>query len=444
MNRRRFLKHAAASTATASIGFPAITSVAAPNSQINIACIGVGGMGKGTISSIASHPKAKIVALCDVDKNLLQKTAATYPDASQHLDWRELLADHSSKFDAITIATPDHMHATPCVLAIRAKKHIYLQKPMAPTVHECRVIVAEAEKAGVITQMGNQGRSSIESRMMVQLLQTGAIGKIKEIILWENKPLSWWPTNTTLTPQGDTPPDTLDWDKWLGVRDSVPFLNGAYHPQHWRAWRDYGVGELGDMGCHHFDATVDALQLSPALRVKQTHTGETGTGLWSKAREVEFEFAGTSFTAGDTLKLTWLDGEHHPDASKIPMPKALTKFPLQGGLWIGDKGSIFKPYNQRPFVLPEENFPNEKYPRNFPKQDHYHDWVDAIINNRPATSHFKHAANLTEVVLVGTLAEHAPNEWVTWDAKTQQTNHDTINANLIRPYREGWKVEGLG
>jgi predicted dehydrogenase len=443
MNRRRFLKQAAATT-TASIGFPAITSVAAPNSQINIACIGVGGMGRSTLNSVATHPKANIVALCDVDKATLQKTGNAFKDATQHTDWRELLNDHASKFDAVTIATPDHMHAAPCVLAIRAKKHVYLQKPMAPTIHECRVIVAEAEKARVITQMGNQGRSSIESRMMVQLLQSGAIGKVKEIILWENKPLSWWPKNTTLKAEGDTPPETLDWDKWLGVRDPAPYIDGAYHTQHWRAWRNYGVGELGDMGCHHFDATVDALQLSPARRVKQSYSGETGPGLWAKAREVEFEFAGTAYTAGDTLKLTWLDGEHSPDSSKIPMPKELTKFPPQGGLWIGEKGSIFKPYAQRPYVLPEENFPNEKYPRDFPKQDHYHDWVDAIINNRPAASHFKHAANLTEVVLVGTLGEFAPNEWVTWDATTQQTNHASINSKLIRPYRDGWKVEGLG
>lgn len=442
MNRRRFLKNTVA-TATASLGFPAITSVAAPNSTIAVAAVGVGNMGRGTIRSVASHPKVKVVALCDVDKNFLDKAAADYPDASLHSDWRELLQDHAAKFDAITIATPDHMHAAPCVTALRAKKHVYLQKPMAPTVHECRVILAESEKAGVITQMGNQGRSSIESRMMVELLRSGAIGKIKEIILWENKPLSWWPKNTDLS-NTSNPPNTLDWDKWLGVREPTAFLDQGYHPMHWRAWRDFGVGELGDMGCHHFDSTVDALQLTPPKRVRQTHTGHIGKGLWAENREVEFEFAGTPYTAGDTLTLRWLDGLHHPDSSKIPMPKELTKFPPQGGLWVGENGYIFKPYAQRPYVLPEENFPNEKYPRDFAKQDHYHNWIDSIIENKPAASNFKHAANLTEIVLVGTLGEQAPNEWVTWDANTQSTDKPAINAALKRTYRDGWKIEGLG
>ena len=170
LSRRRFLRHSAVAGAGL-LGCPAILTSAAPNSLLQVACIGVGGMGGSTMKSVASHPKVKIVALCDVDERTLDAAAKTYPDASRHKDWRELLSKHADKFDAVTIGTPDHMHAAPAVTALRAKKHVYLQKPMAATLHECRVITEEAAKAGVVTQLGNQGRSSIESRMTVELHQ---------------------------------------------------------------------------------------------------------------------------------------------------------------------------------------------------------------------------------------------------------------------------------
>ncbi len=443
MNRRRFLQQTSA--ATALLGFPAITRSASPNSFLQVGCIGVGGMGRTTMMGVSTHEKVKITSICDVDATKLGEAAKQFPEASNHTDWRQMLRDHADKFDAVTIGTPDHMHAAPAVLALRAKKHVYLQKPMAPTIHECRIIAAEAAKAGVVTQMGNQGRSSVESRMMVELLRSGAIGKVKEIILWENKALNWWPKNTDLHKTGDKVPAELNWDLWLGVRPDTPYLTGAYHPQCWRAWTDFGVGELGDMGCHHFDPTVDGLALKPPKRVRQSFTGEIGKGLWAKAREVEYEFEGDGVRADKTLKLTWYDGEHLPDQSRITLPKVVTKFPAQGGFWIGDKGSIFRTYTQRPYVLPEEDFPAEKYPRNFSKQDHYHDWVDAILTGRKSCADFAHAANLSEIVLAGTLAEKAPlNAWVTWDQAAQETNFSAINAELRRTYREGWQVEGLG
>jgi hypothetical protein len=168
-SRRRFLRDSAVATA-AVFSCPAILKSAAPNSTLQVACIGVGGMGGSTMKAVASHPKVKITALCDVDAQTLGLAEKSFPDASKHRDWRELLSSHADKFDAVTVGTPDHMHAAPAVLALRAKKHVYLQKPMAPTLHECRVITQEATKAGVVTQLGNQGRSSIESRMAVELV----------------------------------------------------------------------------------------------------------------------------------------------------------------------------------------------------------------------------------------------------------------------------------
>lgn len=452
MNRRHFLAQTAATASV--LGFPAITRSQSPNSLLQVACIGVARMGGSTMRSVASHPKVKIVALCDVDAAHLREAATGkgspraggigFPEASQHRDWRDLLANHADKFDAVTVGTPDHMHAAMAVTALRAGKHVYLQKPMAPTIHECRVIAAEAAKAGKVTQLGNQGRSTIEGRMMVELLRTHAVGKIKEVIFWENKKLNWWPKNTVLRPQGDLIPEGFDWDLWLGVRDPRPFLADTYHPQNWRAWFDFGVGEMGDMGCHHFDSTFDGLQLASPLRVQQTTPGSSGP-LWADKRRVEMHFAGTAHTAGDTLKLTWLDGGIDPDPAVIQMPAAFKKLPPSGGFWIGERGTIFKPYGARPYLLPEQDFPASQYPSGFAKQDHYHDWVDAILAGRKSCADFAHGAALTETVLVGTLADRFPQQTLVWDSAAMKVkDQPAADALIKRTYREGWQVPGLG
>jgi predicted dehydrogenase len=445
MNRRRFLTQSAAASATA-LGFPAITSCASPNSFLQVASVGVARMGGNTMRSVASHPKVKIVALCDVDDVHMSQAVKDFPEATKHKHWRDLLAKNADSFDAITVGIPDHMHASVAITALRAKKPVYLQKPMAPTVHECRVLAAEAAKAGVATQLGNQGRSTIEGRMMVELMKSEAVGKIKEIVFWENKKLNWWPKNTELRPQSDAIPATFDWEAWTGVSASRPYLDQTYHPQTWRAWHDFGCGELGDMGCHHFDSSVDGLKLSPPKRVRQIFTGPQSKGMWAASRAVEFEFSGAEHSVGGEVKLTWLDGEYTPELAKIaiPLPKGISKMPPSGGLWIGEKGTIFKPYGARPFVTLNDGSAFTQYPADLGKRDHYHDWVDAILDNRPACDPFSHGANLTEIVVVGTLAEQTPGEWLSWDAATMKSSSDAVNSTLVRSYREGWKIEGLG
>ncbi len=442
-SRRRFLGQAVAGASI--LGFPAILRSASPNSMLQVASIGVGGMGGNTMKSVASHAKVKIVALCDVDSNFMKQAVELHPDASQHKDWRELLANHADKFDAVTIGTPDHMHAAPAVTALRAKKHLYLQKPMASTLHECRVITQEAAKAGVVSQLGNQGRSSIESRMTVELIRSGAIGRIQEVLMWENKKLNWWPKNTELRPQADAVPEGFDWDLWLGVREPRPYLADTYHPKNWRAWFDFGVGEMGDMGCHHFDTTFDALKLTAPIRVRQTTPGSSGP-LWGQQRIVELIFPGSEYTVGKTVQVTWHDGGIEPDLSKIQLPKGDDGLPSSGTYWIGERGSIFKKYgNNKPIVLPQENFPAEKYLSDIRPQDHYHDWVDAIVEGRKACDDFNHGGPMTETVLVGAMADRFPGQWLEWDRESQRfTNHAEATALVRRKYRDGWNVPWLG
>lgn len=442
--RRTFLQRSAAAGAGV-LAFPAILRSASPNSLLHVAAIGAGGMAGGTLRSVASHPKVKVVAICDVHDAPLQQMAKNFPDATRHRDWREMFASQAVTFDAVTIGTPDHMHAAPALAAIRAKKHVYLQKPMATTLQECRVITQEAAKAGVVTQLGNQGRSSIESRMTVELIRRGAIGKIKEVILWENKPLNWWPKRTDIGGPADPLPEGFDWDLWLGCREPRPFHAGAYHPKMWRAWFDFGVGELGDMAVHHLDITFDALKLSAPLRVRQTTPGSSGP-LWGRSRVVEMEFAGNELTVDRTVRVTWFDGGIDPDRSKIALPAGVKEFPRSANYWIGERGSIFKYYGSgRPFVLPEENFPLELYPRDFPARNHYHDWVDAVLAGRKACADFSHGGPLSETVLVAATADRFAEEWLEWDPRGLKFKHHPKATALVkRAYRDGWKVPGLG
>ncbi len=443
LSRRRFLTQTAAVAGV--LGFPALLRSASPNSMLQVACVGVGGRGGIGMRSVATHPKVKIVTLCDVDERSLTAAAKLFPDAARLQDWRELLGRRAGKIDAVTVGIADHMHASVALTAIRAKKHVYLEKPMALTVHECRVLAQEAARTGVVTQLGNQGRSSIESRMTVALLRSGAIGKIREVILWENKPLPWWPKNPELRAQADPIPPGFNWDHWLGVREPRPYLQQTYHPKTWRAWFDFGGGEMGDMGCHHFDITFDALKLTAPLRVRQLGGGSRGP-LWGDKRVVEMVFPGSDVTADSTVKVTWHDGGVEPDRSRILLPKGITKFPLSANYWIGERGSIFKIYGSgRPFVLPEENFPLEKYPRDFKGQDHFHDWVDAILAGRRSCADFAHSGPLTESVLVGALADRFAGEWLEWDRPALRfRNHADATKLVHRPYRDGWRIPGLG
>jgi predicted dehydrogenase len=443
LGRRQFLQQAGLATASVAAA-PAMLHSASANSKLQVACIGVGRMGRTTMNSVASHPNVEITALCDVDDEFLNQAAKRYPAASRYRDWREMLDELGDRYDAVTIGTPDHMHAAPAVTAVRKGKHVYLQKPMAGTLHECRVITQEAAKAGVVTQLGNQGRSSVESRMTVELLKHGAIGKIKEVILWENKQLNWWPQNTNISGQGDPIPKHLDWDLWLGVQEPRPYFENTYHPQYWRAWYGFGVGELGDMGCHHFDITFDALGLTAPLRVRQLTPGSDGP-LWSKRRKVELIFPRTQWTANDTVKLTWYDGDLRPDDQPIQLPRGVDQVPESGTFWIGETGAIFKDYRGgQPIVLPEDDFPQEHYPSDVPQQNHYHDWVDAIVEGKRSCADFSHGGPLTEAVLVGAMADRVAGQWLNWDAENLQfVDNPTANALVRRQYRDGWRIEGV-
>ncbi len=274
-NRRDFLR----STTAAGVGLWVVGSGSgvmgkSANDKVNVAIIGVGGRGGAHVDGI---PKAggNIVALCDVDDRNLGKAAEKHPDALKYNDFRKLLDEHHKEIDAVVVATPDHTHAVAAASAMKLGKHVYCEKPLTHSIHEARTLTELAARQKVATQMGNQGHSGDNTRRIVEIVRSGAIGPIREVHAWTNRPI--WPQGLDRPAGSDPVPDYLHWDLWLGPAPERPFVahaereaeknsadtpkkkagrgSNVYHPFSWRGWWDFGTGALGDMACHILDAS---------------------------------------------------------------------------------------------------------------------------------------------------------------------------------------------
>jgi hypothetical protein len=441
MKRRSFLKTVAATT----LGIQIVPrhvlggeGQTPPSEKLNLASIGVGGMGGSDIGSLAEGP-IHMVALCDVNEGNRNAAAGRFPGAKTFADWRKLLDQMDKKIDAVSVSTPDHMHAPISMSAINRGKHVYCQKPLTHTIYEARQIAAAARKAKVVTQMGIQIHSSIEYRMATELIQAGAIGKIKEVHSWSDRPS--WPQGTSRPAGQSAVPKGLDWDHWLGVAPERPYVEGAYAPFAWRGILDFGCGALGDMGCHIIDPPYTALKLtSPdVVWVEGPGCTEDMHPAWEV---IHYEFPGTEFTAGKTVPLTWYDGHHMPDESLVPLGKD-QHLPGNGSIFLGERGSILLPHVGGPQLLPREEFAGYKRPK-LPGHNHYVQWVNACLGKDKTSANFDFAGPLTETVLLGVLAARFPGKKLHWDAANLKvTNLPEANQHVRLTYRKGWEVQGL-
>src|SRR5437762_2213462 len=272
-SRRVFLSAAAGAVAAFTIvprhvlGGPGQT---APSDRLNVAGIGAGGMGGGDIATV-SRLGANIVALCDVDEERAAGSFTAFPKARRYKDFRAMLDKEAKNIDAVTVGTPDHIHAVAAMAAIRAGKHVYCQKPLTHTLHECRELTKAARAAGVVTSMGNQGHATEGARLTNEWIQAGVIGEVREVHVWSDRAGRLWKQGIG-RPTGTPPvPATLDWNLWLGPVRERPY-NPAYAPVSWRGWWDFGTGALGDMGCHIIDHPVWALDLGAPSAVESRTT----------------------------------------------------------------------------------------------------------------------------------------------------------------------------
>ena len=439
-SRRRFLA-TAASTAFAA---PFVTTglrAASPNGKLRHAAFGASGMSRSDIDSLSNHPKWELAAVCDVDTRNFDSIRKKWPDVRCYQDWRELMAKEGDTIDSCNVSTPDHMHG-PIGLAAMAKGwHMYGQKPLAHNLWECRQLMLRARERKLMTQMGIQISSAFSERLAVALIQQGAIGAVKEAHTYSNKK---WGDMAPVPTKADPIPAGFDWDLWLGPSEPRPFINGYYHPGNWRRRRDFGTGTLGDMGCHMFSGWFRALDLAAPISVKSTGTPPPNETNWANNGRVEYTFAGTKYTEGKTVKVTWHDGDHKPPQELIDQLRmSADKKPSvdQGTIYVGTEGVLLASHGSTPQLFPRDKFKDYKYPKLEPR-DHWKEFVDCCLTgDKLPSANFDYAGPLTEAVLLGCLSSAFPNQDLTWDSPGLRIpNSEAANAMVRRKYRAGWDV----
>jgi len=443
--RRTFLKHLAAAGAAAPVILPAWAHGAAPSETVRVASVGVGGKGASDSSNAAKHPNTRLVAFAEIDirahkRSGYAKAVKKWPDAKRFTDWRRMLDAMHSDIDALTVSTPDHMHAPITMTALGHGIACYTQKPLTRTIHEARVLTLAAAKAKVATQMGNQHHNGLPYRLLVHYIREGAIGKVKEAHAWSNRPI--WPQGIDRPTGADPIPEGLAWDLWLGVAPDRPYKQDVYHPFVWRGWYDFGAGALGDMGCHIIDPVVWALGLGPALSVRYDGPSPKPE-TFPKEETLTYRFKGTPYTAGDEIVVKWYDGGRKPPVRLAPLPQGMKELPKNGTLFVGEKGVLLTPHGSGPMLLPRQQYADYQKPK-LPAIDHTGQWIDAVRGQGETTSSFAYAGPLTETVLMGVVASRVPGQTLLWDAANLRfTNSAKATAYVKEDYRKGWEVAGL-
>jgi predicted dehydrogenase len=448
LTRREFI----GTTATAAAGFVIVPrkvlgglGYQAPSDTLNIGCVGVGGKGTSDIWACSTE---NIVALCDADDEQMARFMTQkdnkpeyqpkYDRAAKHRDFRKML--EKEKLDAITVSTPDHTHAVVAMTAMKMGKHVFVQKPLTHTVKEARLLAQEAKKRNLVTQMGNQGHSKEGARLICEWIWDGAIGDVREVHVWTNRPI--WPQGIDAPKEIPSVPPTLDWDVWLGPAPWRPY-HPAYLPFNWRGWWDYGTGAVGDMGAHLIDQPFWALKLGAPATVQASSTKYTKDS-YPLAEVITYEFPARGKMP--PARMIWYDGGLMP-----PRPAVLDEGRMMGDdgggcLFVGAKGMIMcSTYGENPRILPEQLMRDYKRPeKTIPRSPGImEEWIAAIKAGKKSTTDFDYSGSLTETMLLGNVAIRMKDAKAVlqWDAVNMQvTNLPEANQFIHKEYRAGWSL----
>ena len=445
MTRRHFLRSAAAVSAAPSLLHIVPRHVLGrgqtpPSDKLNIAGIGVGGMGASNLRELEAE---NIVALCDVDPNYAAETIKRYPDARFYTDYRVML-ERQKDIDAVVIATPDHTHAVITMAAMELGKHVYTQKPLTHSVWEARALARAAAESKVTTQMGIQGHSDEGVRLICEWIWAGLIGQVSEVDAWCDLSYypwghAYWSSKWGTRPQ-DTPPlpAGMDWDLWIGPAPMRPY-HPAYHPLVWRCWWDFGVGMMGDRGVHTFDPIFWPLRLGAPETIEATSCA-LNTETHPLANIVTYRFPARENLP--PVKLTWYDGLRAPRPEELEEGRNM---PAEGGLiFKGTKGKIMAGvYGDAPRIIPEKMMQEAaRPPKTIPRVPgtHEQEWARACKAGRKAGASFEYSGPLTEICLLGNVAKRLDTR-IYWDsAGLRVTNNPEAEPLIRRPYREGWSL----
>jgi predicted dehydrogenase len=434
-SRRQFLSTSAAAAGALTLGAYANPAKAqesnSPNERLRIAGVGTTGRAGGNLGELSSQD---IVALSDVDEDLLAKGAARFPEARKYRDFRVMLEKEADKIDAVMVGTPDHTHAPAAAMAMRLGKHCYCEKPLTHTVFESRTLANLAKEHKLVTQMGNQIHAGDNYRRVVELIQSGAIGKVAECHVWVTAQYTGGRFTT-----GTPAPANLDWDLWLGPAPERPYSEGI-HPFNWRKFWDYGTGALGDFGCHYMDLVHWALDLRAPAAVQALGPAFDPVSCpeWCRAK---YEYP----ARGDkpAVTLTWYDSGKQPAlAQELKIgDKPLGEVFRSAQLFVGSEGMLVSDYG-RHVLLPADKFADFTPPPQTIARSigHHREWVDGVKTGGPTTCNFDYSGALTEAVLLGTVAYRAGTR-IEWDAENLKVTNSPEAQQLIhKEYRKGWTL----
>jgi predicted dehydrogenase len=424
VNRRNAIKSAVTSVALyhGACARP-ISAAESPNEKLNIACIGVGGRGAANVSGVKSQ---NLVAFADVDQQRAEKSFKNHPQTRRFTDYRKMLDAIGKNLDAIVISTPDHSHFHPSLAAMQLGLHVYLEKPLAHNVWETRTLTDLAKKNNLATQLGNQRHAMENMHRVVELVQSGAIGSVREVHCWigGDRGMPEIPTETPPVPA------SLDYDLWVGPAKYRPY-HPSFCPYGWRFWWDYGTGETGNWGCHILDIPFWSLGLRYPTRVDASGP-EVDPERSPKSLHVTYRFPETD--QGSPVNLHWYHGK----------PEILKQHKLSekgnNTLFIGDAGMLLCGFSQRK-LLPEENYADFKDPEPFiPDSPGFHnEWISACKGGPAATCNFDYTGAMAETVLLGNVAYRGGG--FDWNSDTLETGGNEKAQALIREsYRQGWEV----
>lgn len=449
VSRRGFLRTGVAAGAVTLAGCASVKVTRMPTfrktgDKLNLAFIGSGGRGGANLKEFYDLGE-QIVALCDVDKGRLDHSAKVVkercPDARKYQDFREMLAKEKD-LDAVVVSTPDHMHATAAIAAMKQGCHVYVEKPLVRTIWELRRFEEVAQTCGVMTQMGNNGNGSDAQRRNIEIVQSGVLGEISQIHVSTDRPI--WPQGLKRPEGSDPVPPELAWDCWLGVAPERPFKKDVYHAFKWRGWFDFGTGAMGDIACHAMSFFWRGLQLGEVLSAQTVKTTEKFKETYPSATTVKLTVR--SALQQKPVSIYWYDGKTTPANEVCPQAAATWgSIPLGGSLIMGDKGMFM---NGAVCMKGEAKFrgfaqhdATKGIPVTLPRvKNHHWEFAESIRGGAKPFSHIDHSIPLTEAVLLGCVSQRIPGE-LKWDAKRCRFINSAEANTLLKPYvRSGWEI----
>jgi len=442
-SRRSFIKYTSALSSGLLI-IPSLYGYSA-NNRLNVAVIGVGGRGQANWSRV---PQENIVAMCDVDDNRAKDGYKLHPKVRKFKDFRVMFDKMHKEIDAVIISTPDHTHFAATMAAMELGKHVYVEKPLAHNVWELRTLKKAAKYYGIVSQMGNQGHTTNGIRLIKEWYEAGILGQVKEVHAWIGsfnfRPGHYWTKPESFRPPKHPVPDYLDWDLWLGPAKFRDF-NSAYAPKSWRGFYDFGNGQLGDWSCHTLDGPFWSLDLGMPKSINVDVTNPmTKQNFVSEKSIVTYSFEKNKKRPPVTLK--WYEGGLKPELYKEMGIDKMKSFDRQGMVMVGDKNSLItggRPNNPRLVMSDSDwddfkrNAPEKTIPR-IKDETPVEEWVHAIKNDTLPLSNFEYGASLTEMAVLGCLAQRF-NANLDYDSKNMKIINRPDVDRFIKPtVRKGW------